>query len=167
MRLGSQRREALGVLTMLRSTRTDPVGSRHKGQLIVRQWYGYEASLQIYLKIIIGEWVARGFQNNIKLESIATMTDAPNWLGDELFHRAQKEVLVKKAWLAFHAGTPLPEQYDYRLRWPDITTEDAEAAEYVWPVSPYYMEVIRANIDHPDIRNKRWAVTALKRIYNG
>lgn len=142
-RLGNQRREVVAVQTMIASVRAAGVSSPFVNQPLVAMWYGYEKALQLYLSLCIEEWVRRGFKNNMLYDHPQSLELAqfPQWRTNEVFHLSHREALVRKAYEDEDNGHPIAKDYDYRLRWPYISRERAEASKYNWPVGePWWQE---------------------------
>jgi len=128
-RLGKQRIEAGQILEILLNTPVLPGSlqsvvpftfnlSMWQQHPAVLMWKGHEEWLKLYLACVVGEWVCRGYTNNIKLLSYdANKQVPPAWLGYEPFHKSHRSNLVRKA-----PSTYLP-------FWPD---EDRDLL-YFWP----------------------------------
>lgn len=91
-RLGSQRREAKGVLRMLNM-------STMSNQPIVKMWAGYELALCLYLNTILDEWERRGYKNNmlrVEFGDIDTQSiPMPPWMGEEVYGHYRARLLDK------------------------------------------------------------------------
>jgi hypothetical protein len=118
-RLGKQRVEAKQIYNIVSEGRTTGGWVNHPA---VRMWRNYPDALAFYHNVIIDEWVKRGYQNAMPhLHVPDGEIVMPWWFGDYDFHRAHRQILVRK----------LPEHYA-KFQWSDITTGPWE---YVWPAS--------------------------------
>lgn len=74
----------------------------HENQPAVRMWRTYETYLAIYGMVICGEWISRGYKDNLFdfFDSIYQQgsidEDCPPWLGREKFHRSHQANLLSK-----------------------------------------------------------------------
>lgn len=89
-RLGKQRVEAYQILLCLQKP------NRWKNHPAVRMWEGYEECLKNYITIMIDEWIARGFVNNMERYPLNGYVAKPYWLGDEKFHASHRSNLKRK-----------------------------------------------------------------------
>jgi hypothetical protein len=129
-RLGNQRNEAKIIL----KTILDGDGG-WKNHPAVRMWAGHPGALALYLKAIIQEWVARGFQNEAQKVVVENgmikvwMTkrgrprtisnvQMPPWLGKKAFHKSHRSNLLRK----------LPQWYK-QFGW-----KEDDTLPYVWPI---------------------------------
>lgn len=108
-RLGKQRVEAKQILNALDN------GGGWKNHPAVKMWKGYEDALKWYANFMIIEWIARGYNNNMKLYEVDN-PELPPWVGLEAFHNSHKGMLYHKD----------PEYYE-------IFKEYEEYNEYFWP----------------------------------
>lgn len=153
-RLNSQRREARGLLTLLKQLSLDP-HTQIKSRQLVQQWYGYEDALKHYFNTICIEWQNRGYKNNLPLFLISDNVVMPNWLGAEKVHYSHKQVLKRKAYEHEKRGKPISEKYDYRNRWGyDIDLE----CDYFYPVSDKFFEIISLNLTSENPKNITWGL---------
>ena len=114
-RLGKQRVETFQVLNILLD-RTESKGWRNHP--VVRMWKGYEEALKLYQNVTILEWIERGYNNNMKLETVnLDFFKFPDWLGDEDFHRSHRSNLLRK-------------DFGYYSQFFD----EPDNLEYIWPV---------------------------------
>jgi len=116
-RLGKQRIEAKQIMQVLLNE-TEKKGWRNHPA--VKMWKGYEAKLAEYGVAICTEWIARGYVDNQLTYFSARTTqsaDAPEWLGDEEFHKAHQSNLVRK-------------DAEHYSKYFDIVND----LPYVWPV---------------------------------
>lgn len=116
-RLGKQRVECEQILNALESG----IGWIHHPA--TKMWKGFENSLIEYQLIIIGEWLDRGYRNNMIVRPFKGDIVAPNWLGNEEFHRSHRANLMRKD----------PEYYG-RFFGNDFSSDEYLNIEYVWPV---------------------------------
>ena len=121
-RLGKQRVETYQILNVLLE-RTNTKGWRNHPA--IKMWRGYENALKLYLNMCIDEWIARGYNNNMKYEQISGVVEFPPWMGDHRFHTSHQSNLVRK----------LPEHY--RQYFPDIQNN----IPYIWPPTEIEHEV--------------------------
>lgn len=115
-RLGKQRVEAMQILNALQGTQKGWVN--HPA---VTMWRGYEDALRLYHDVMIGEWIERGYNNNMPLlfDYERCPTDIlPDWIGNEDFHKSHRSNLLRKD----------PEWY-LQFGW-----TEGPSLEYVWPV---------------------------------
>jgi len=114
-RLGKQRVETLQILNALMG-----LSDGWRNHPATRMWAGYEGALWFYGQTMIGEWVARGYQNNMVLPGSFKPADItfPAWLGDPAFHASHRSNLLRKDPLHYN-----------QFGW----TEPSDLA-YVWPV---------------------------------
>jgi len=92
-RLGKQRVEAFQILNIILN-RTSSKGWRNHP--IVKMWKGHANALKDYFNKSVTEWIARGFQNNMKLEKIKGKIVFPSWLGNKKFHASHRSNLLRK-----------------------------------------------------------------------
>ena len=114
-RLGKQRVEAYQILNILLD-RTNTKGWRNHP--IVIMWCGYENALKLYLNLCITEWISRGYNNNMLLETIDGSIEYPEWLGRKEFHSSHRANLLRKDY-----------NYYSQFNW-----EDNPDNPYVWYV---------------------------------
>lgn len=80
----------------------DEVKIPYENQPAVRMWRTYETYLAIYGMVICGEWISRGYKDNLFdfFDSIYQQgsidEDCPPWLGREKFHRSHQANLLSK-----------------------------------------------------------------------
>ena len=94
-RLNKQRSENKQILQNLLPDLKSNKWSNHPG---VEMWRGYEKALLYYQKVIIEEWVRRGYVNNLEIPDI-TLEDVdsfPWWFGLEDFHNSHRHSLLIK-----------------------------------------------------------------------
>ena len=113
-RLGNQRRETKGLLTIL--SRNETKGWANTP--LIRMWRGYENALKLYLNLNIIEWERRGYNNSMPLEDIENETELPPWLGQPRLHSSHRAALLAKA-PAYYS------QFDWK---------EEPALGYWWPV---------------------------------
>jgi hypothetical protein len=113
-RLGKQRVETLQILNALMG-----LSKGWTNHPATKMWAGYEGALWLYGQTMIGEWVARGYQNNMVLPGTFKADDIvfPKWLGDPAFHASHRSNLLRKDPLWYN-----------QFGW----TESPDLA-YVWP----------------------------------
>lgn len=90
-RLGKQRVEAVQIQKALK---VEDYG--WKNHPIVKMWMGYENALMEYKNIMINEWISRGFNNNMGLDTNIGPSIYPKWLGNEELHASHRSNLLKK-----------------------------------------------------------------------
>ena len=90
-RLGKQRVEALQIL---KSIQLENYG--WKNHPIVKMWKGYENALIEYKNVMIEEWVNRGYNNNMILETIDKSVTYPFWIGNDELHASHRSNLLGK-----------------------------------------------------------------------
>ena len=92
-RLGKQRVEAYQILNIITGKTHGRGWINHPA---VKMWYGYESALQLYLRIIILEWIKRGYKNNMSIPQENINCKFPTWLGNEDFHASHRSNLKRK-----------------------------------------------------------------------
>ena len=92
-RLGKQRVEAFQILNILQGKTQGTAWINHPA---VKMWRGYEIALSQYLRIIILEWVRRGYKNNMIIPEETQNYEIPFWLGNEKFHASHRSNLKRK-----------------------------------------------------------------------
>ena len=90
-RLGKQRVEGMQII----KTILNPEQKGWQNHPIVIMWTPYVQALQLYTNTIINEWIKRGYNNNMKLYEINSMT-MPHWLGNTKFHASHRANLLRK-----------------------------------------------------------------------
>ena len=91
-RLGKQRVEGMQIIKAIENP--NPQG--WKNHPIVKMWTPYVPALKQYTNIIITEWIARGYNNNMLHEVIDGDIEYPHWLGNDLFHSSHRANLLRK-----------------------------------------------------------------------
>ena len=76
-RLGKQRVEARQIIKVLE----DPEAKAWKNHPATLMWKGYVPALKAYFNVIVSEWVARGYKNNLPLYDLPDEVIYPWWLG--------------------------------------------------------------------------------------
>ena len=114
-RLGKQRVEAHQILNILLN-RTETKGWRNHPA--VKMWEGYESALQLYYNLCVTEWIDRGYNNNMLMETIPENIVFPEWLGNDSFHSTHRSNLLRK-----------DSEYYSQFKW-----EETPDLEYVWPL---------------------------------
>ena len=115
-RLGKQRVEVKQPLNALEG--------RSKGWTnhpATNMWRGYETALRAYGDVIIGEWVRRGYNNNMSPflpQDEAVIYSYPPWFGDPAFHRSHRSNLLRKD-----------------PKWYGQFWDERADLEYVWPTT--------------------------------
>jgi len=119
-RLGKQRIEAWQIFRAL----TVP-GHGWRNHPAVKMWRGHERALLEYGLVVCEVWIERGYRDSMKhrftealIQSGGVGGSRPSWFGDEVFHRAHRSNLIRKA----------PEHY--RPLFSDVPDD----LPYVWPV---------------------------------
>lgn len=93
-RLGKQRVETFQVLNILLG-RTDSKG--WVNHPVTRMWRGFEEALKVYQNFTIGEWIRRGYNNNMSFEIVdESKLVLPFWFGDDRVHRSHRSNLLRK-----------------------------------------------------------------------
>jgi len=114
-RLGKQRVETYQVLNILLG-RTDTKG--WVNHPVTRMWRGFEEALKVYQNFTIGEWIRRGYNNNMSFEEVdESNIIMPFWFGDDRIHRSHRSNLLRK-------------DYEYYSQYFDEPTD----LEYYWAV---------------------------------
>lgn len=89
-RLGKQRVEARQILNTL-----EGMSFGWRNHAAVRMWCGWENALIHYYNIMVQEWVARGYNNNMPLIPVGKV-EMPWWLGMEELHAGYRSNLLRK-----------------------------------------------------------------------
>jgi hypothetical protein len=94
-RLNKQRSENKQILQNLLPELPSNQWENHPA---VEMWRGYEKALLYYQKVIIEEWINRGYVNNLDIPEIELKdVDAfPWWLGLDDFHNSHRHSLLIK-----------------------------------------------------------------------
>ena len=128
-RLGKQRVEAYQIFRVLmgwnkKNKHGKVAWANHPAVLM---WEGYVPALGIYMNEMIGEWILRGYKNNMTMVFMHPnqVKEYPPWLGDEDFHNSHKSNLLRK-----------DSEYYGKFNW-GITDD----LPYVWPVKENIREV--------------------------
>lgn len=90
-RLGKQRVEAYQILRALRG--------QSKGWInhpATKMWRGYERALSNYLRVMIAEWLSRGFKNTMDIPVYDEEAPMPPWFGDDRVHSSHRANLLRK-----------------------------------------------------------------------
>lgn len=111
-RLGKQRCEAYQLITLIEEDQ--PGWKNHPARLM---WVGYTNCLRLYLKIMISEWIARGYKNTIVVPEFNDHIVVPPWLGDEEFHSSHRATLLHKNYEHYKQFN-WPEEPRYNYHWP-------------------------------------------------
>jgi len=114
-RLGKQRVEAYQILNLILK-RTQQLG--WKNHPAVKMWKKNPNALKLYFNLTVGEWIARGFKNNMELEKIRGKVSFPKWIGSKKFHSAHRSNLLRK-----------DKKYYSKFRWRESTD-----LPYIWSV---------------------------------
>lgn len=124
-RLGKQRSESKIILNTLLGLYAAEGRKGWPYHPATKMWAGHEQALALYTRIIVEEWIRRGYKQDEAdytwfrhLEHELTNTGMPFWLGQEDFHLAHRSNLLRK----------FPEHY--RQFWPDLPDD----LPYIWPV---------------------------------
>jgi len=72
-----------------------------------------------HLNESVKEWTSRGYQNNMKLETIRGKIVFPEWFGNKKFHSAHKSNLLRKH-----------KKHYSKFKW-----KESPNLAYVWPVN--------------------------------
>jgi hypothetical protein len=96
-RLGKQRVEGMQIINAISGVpRKD--GRPYKGWLnhpCSVMWKPYLPALKHYTNVIIREWIARGYNNNMEFYEVKDMV-LPHWLGNEKIHSSHRANLLRK-----------------------------------------------------------------------
>ena len=117
-RLGKQRVEAKQIHDIVSGSRTTGGWVNHPA---VTMWRGYPDALALYHNVIIDEWVARGYVNNMPHLPIPDGEILmPLWFGDEAFHSSHRRKLLSK-------------DYEFYGEFGWREDDGSAQCEYVWP----------------------------------
>ena len=115
-RLGNQRSEAKLLIDLLEGRR---FSKRWKASPAYRMWIGYTPVLKLYYQAIVDEFVARGYNNHMKVypRELINIDKWPWWYEIEELYISHQSNLIRKK----------PEFY--KKLWPDIP----DNLPYYWP----------------------------------
>ncbi len=114
-RLCKQRIEAVTIWNVLMGRTKSSAWKHHPAVLM---WRGYEDALALYANVCIGEWVRRGYKNNMPLMSHDQHPRMPRWLGDSSFHASHRGNLLRKDY-AYYSQFGWAESTDLPYVWPE------------------------------------------------
>ena len=114
-RLGKQRVEAMQIYNIITGKNKTNGWIHHPAVLM---WKLYHDALALYHNLCIKEWIARGYNNNMKFIDYNDNIILPPWFGREDFHSAHRQTLL---WKNF--------EWYSQFNW-----EEEPIYEYVWPV---------------------------------
>jgi len=110
-RLGKQRVEAFQILNIILNRTDKKDWSNHPA---VNMWRGHANALKLYHNEAIKEWVARGYRNNMNIETIRGKIAFPEWFGKKNFHKSHKSNLLRKDKKFYSQfGWKVPSNLDY------------------------------------------------------
>lgn len=114
-RLGKQRVEAMQILNTLYGKKQGWVN--HPAVLM---WKGFEDALRLYLKVVINEWIDRGYKNNMEIPYFDSIfgIEFPSFIGNKEFHASHRSNLLRKN-----------KEWYSQFNWTE--TDDLP---YIWPV---------------------------------
>lgn len=115
-RLGKQRSEALTII------RAIEFGNGWSNHPVVKMWKNHIGALKLYHDVVIEEWVARGYENNMELYGVDESVELPPWLGDDRLHRSHRSNLLRK-----------DQDFYGRYDW-DVPSD----LDYFWPTKEGY-----------------------------
>lgn len=113
-RLGKQRVECKQILNAMQ--RTSGGWVNHPATVM---WRNYQPALRVYMRVIILEWIDRGYKNNMEIPD-SEPYELPEWWGYEPLHKSHRSALLDKDF----------EFYYGMHRW-----EDEPKLDYIWPYS--------------------------------
>ncbi len=113
-RLGKQRVEAYQIWRVLTGASKKGGWRNHPA---TKAWEGCACALAVYTNTMIREWVARGYNNTMKLLPHCANPKMPWWWGWEPVHASHRAVLNRKK----------PEFYSFE------NTGEYDNWGYVWP----------------------------------
>ena len=123
-RLGKQRVEAKQILNALEGAAAGQKAGwvTHPAVLM---WRGFEDALRYYHDVMIQEWVARGYNNNMPVFDVnPDQVEYPAWVGDERFHASHRANLLRKDF-AYYQQHGWSEDPEIPYFWP-VTNEQKE-----------------------------------------
>ena len=112
-RLGKQRVECKQILNAI--ARGTGGWANHPA---TKMWKGYEPALRQYMRAVILEWIARGYNNNMEIPPEEPF-EFPPWWGDERVHSSHRRSLLEKDIVYYY------ENHGW---------EDTPEINYYWPV---------------------------------
>jgi hypothetical protein len=128
-RLGKQRVEARQIINVIENP--NPKG--WKNHPAVTMWRGHVSALKEYFNVIVAEWIARGYKNNLALYDLSTeKIIMPWWMGNKHFHFSHQASLYRKD-PNFYAIKFLSLSKHYKIK------------GYVWPKLINNIETIQYN----------------------
>ena len=113
-RLGKQRVEGMQILNVLLNVSDKKGWKNHPAVLM---WKGHENALKLYVNTCINEWVARGYNNSMKLYVVKEPVIYPSWFKFEKFHSAHRSNLLRKD-VAYYSQFKWLEPADMPYYWP-------------------------------------------------
>lgn len=113
-RLGKQRIEAYQILNSLLT------GSGWKHHPAVKMWESYEAALSLYMDVMIREWIARGYNNTMRITETPENVTLPSWIGGEI-HASHRSNLLRKD-PTYYGKFGWTEPSDLPYHWPTSDT---------------------------------------------
>ena len=120
-RLGKQRVEGMQLLNAMQPDYDKKGWLNHPAK---KMWEGYEDALKSYTNTMIKEWIARGYNNTMKLYEHKVLFDMPEWMGNEHIHKSHRMNLLRKDFKF------------YSQLWPEEAIEHANEIDsypYYWP----------------------------------
>ncbi len=90
-RLGKQRVEGMQIINAINNP-TQKGWVNHPATIM---WKPYLPALKHYTNVIIREWIARGYNNNMEFYEVKDMV-LPHWLGNEKIHSSHRANLLRK-----------------------------------------------------------------------
>lgn len=130
-RLGKQRVECKQLLSSLGYEIVDgdliPTGkiagwNQHPASSM---WKGYELCLAEYQRIMIMEWIMRGYNNTmvyLSADKVNTDYPSPPWLGDDRIHSSHRSNLLRKDH-EFYGKFNWTEPHDMPYQWPVLSND--------------------------------------------
>ena len=110
-RLGKQRVETFQVLNILLERKPTKGWRNHP---VTRMWTGYEEALKLYQNFTILEWIDRGYNNNMKFETIDHKNILlPPWFGSDEFHKSHRSNLLRKDYEYYSQFFDEPSDLEY------------------------------------------------------
>jgi hypothetical protein len=122
-RLGKQRVEAKQIINILTNA-TQTKGWRNHP--VVLMWVGYEKALMYYFNVMVTEWIARGYKNNMPLYQIEGKIKIPWFVSNKSVNYSHRGNLIRKN--AEYYGkifTDVPKSYTlHTYIWPSKLTDE-------------------------------------------
>lgn len=129
-RLGKQRVEAQQILNILEKQK---INKNYNGgwinHPIVHLWRGHEVALKYYINVMIDEWIARGYVNNMKKHELPAKIKIPWFVRSKPINWSHQASLIRKYPEFYKKIFDPPSEYiKYKYIWTNVLNEEQLAA---------------------------------------